>query len=162
MVNLANCVTKRMIRVEIASMCPNSVARFPKCLQTFGHHWLLRIVVDKRNHVHVTKVCKESCNTGAKGYWHFYSMEPTPVWLLKHYLESRVWTWNCECKMIDVVKVQIFFIVLNWGWELGLLNTHVNCMMRCSLSHWSTMSSSTIHSQNNCSIFQDFSCTPIL
>jgi hypothetical protein len=33
---------------------------------------LLRIVVDKTNHVHVTKVCKESCNTGAKGYWYFY------------------------------------------------------------------------------------------
>jgi hypothetical protein len=40
-----------MIQVEIASMCPKSVARFPKCLQTFGHHGLLKIVVDKRNHM---------------------------------------------------------------------------------------------------------------
>lgn len=28
-------------------------------------------------------------------------------------------------------------------------------MVPCSLSHWSTISSSTIHCQNNCSIFKD-------
>jgi hypothetical protein len=33
----------------------------------------LKLLLIKRNHVNVTKVCKESCNTGgAKGYWHFY------------------------------------------------------------------------------------------
>lgn len=40
-------------------------------------------------------------------------MKPTPGWLLKYYLESQLWTWNCERKMIDVVKVPIFS--LSWS-----------------------------------------------
>ncbi len=146
-----------MIRVEIASMRPKSVARFPKCLQrqTFGHHWLLEIVVDKRNHVHVTKVCKESCNTGAKGYWHFYDGANTRViaQLLSRELSVnlKLWMendWCCEgCTFFHCPELGMrirFTKTPMWtAWCLAVCPTEVQCQAQ------------QLHSQNNCSIFQD-------